>query len=455
MKKYIIKVEGIKDAKLYEGSYLPGNKAILNGAKLFGVVCNKAGTEYSTELTPPKAYVARPEFADVYVSTLEGATPVPVAEYVDKLYGCYDNPKACQHFGLDRTTLHRKVYGVLNDIVHQLGEFNKDKVYGSCAYQEVQAETAMAKAFTAQDQALKGQVYALAKDLSKDEAFCERYGIRVGVPTAVLYRFNINLIEDCVPVTTGAPCYAEALDNAQRYGIAGLEEYSLKDPNVSEVHVKQVHGKESRRFVALDTTPVEVDTNPYNIYTSVLQAAASRFNFTTEEFNSEVEDSKILKEILVKAKFYATLHKGYVKGTTVVPDITDINKAKKALFDDYNGRRSNYNELYAHYSNPKYTSKEYKDASVDGNHDFVEAMVKTTKDKALTVLACKFINLQAAYMKMYDMVLTNEFGEEVESRYDFRSAPTSREDLEDYMKEYDNPSYTSDQLQYWRAHWDK
>lgn len=438
MKKCIIKVEGIKDAKLYEGSYLPGNKAILNGAKLFGVVCNKAGTEYSTELTPPRVYVARPEFADVYVSTLEGATPVPVTEYVDKLYGCYDNPKACQHFGLDRTTMHRKVYGVLNDIVHQLGELNKDKVYGSCAYQEAQAEAAVAKAFYAQDQALKGQVYDLAKDLSKDEFFCQTYGIRAGVPSAVLCRFNINLKEDCVPVTTGEACYAEALDNAQRYGISGLEEYTLKDPTLHNTHMKQVHGKESRRFVCLGGTQ-EIEYNPYNIYTSVLQTAAAKFNFSTKEFNSEVDDAEILKEILIKA------------GSA---DVDALNKAKKDLFDHHKGMKSVYSEPFSYYDQPKYTDAEYKEASVDGKHDFVEAMVKTTKDKPLTVLACKFINLQAAYFKMYDMVLTNEFGEEVESRYDFRTAPTSREELEDYMKEYDSPSYTSEQLKFWRENWD-
>lgn len=416
--KMFINLPRIADATPYE-EFTPDT---LKNVKMYGVKCLKAKGIYKIYKVDPKGYASCKEFEHVYarVNDLE----IPVAEYVNKLYNKYAHADA---------VTRKKVYGLIYQTVHELGEINKAKVYGGCEYKDMQAEAKMLKAFYAQDCVIVDKAMRLDRALIQDEHFCKAYGV-LPVRGGVLYSFGINVKEDLIPVTTHHSCYAEALDNVARYGVSGLEEYTLKDPALSCVESKEVYTKERRMFVQVEPQYVYCEKNPYYKHVSVLREAAAVFDCTTNKFTSFVEDEEVVKEILIRAKALAVAQKGYRKGDPIVFSSKLLRKAKDELCANYNGSKLNYVEQYSYYGEPKYTTAEYAKAAVDGKHDFIEAMCKTTQSKYLTVLECKLINLQAAYFRLYGLEEKDQYGDCIESRYDFRPAPTTKEEFADYMR---------------------
>lgn len=416
--KTFIDLPRIEDATPYE-KFTPDT---LKNVKMYGVKCNKTLDLYKFYKVDPKVYAARKEFEHVYIRVKD--LEIPVVEYVGKLYNKY--PHA------DSVT-RKQVYGLIYQTVHELGEINKAKTYGSCAYKDVQAEDKMLKAFHAQNCVIVDQARKLDQALIKDERFCKAYGV-LPAQNGVLYSFGINIKEDLIPVTTHHRCYAEALDNVARYGVSGLEEYTLKDPALTCVECKEVYTKERRMFVQVKPQHMYCEKNPYYKPISVLKAAAAVFDCATNKFTSFVEDEEEVKAILIRAKSLAVAQQDYRKGDPIVFSSKLLRKAKDELCANYNGSKLNYVEQYSYYEEPKYTTAEYAKAAVDGKHEFVEAMCKTTQPKYLTVLECKLINLQASYFKLYGLEEKDQYGDHIASRYDFRSAPTTKEEFEDYMR---------------------
>lgn len=416
--KMFISLPRIADATPYE-KFTPDT---LKNVKMYGVKCLEAKGVYKICKVDPKVYAACKDFEHVYIRVKD--LEIPVAKYVGMLYNKYPHADA---------VTRKKVYGLIYQTVHELGEINKAKTYGSCAYKDMQAEDKTLKAFYAQNRVIVDQAMKLDKALIQDERFCKAYGV-LPAKNGVLYSFGINVKEDLIPVTTHHRCYAEALDNVARYGVSGLEEYNLKDPALTCVECKEVYTKERRMFVQVKPQHVYCEKNPYYKPISVLKEAAAVFDYDTNKFTSFVEDEEEVKAILIRAKALAVAQQDYRKGDPIVFSSKLLRKAKDELCTHYNGSKSNYVEQYGYYDEPKYTTADYAEAAADGKHMFIEAMCKTTQPKYLTVLECKLINLQAAYLRLYDLEEKDQYGDCIESRYDFRPAPTTKEELEDYMR---------------------